>query len=250
MSKAASKRADMVVVEQGLAPSRARAQALILAGAVIVMGEDRRIDKPGQLLGEATELRLKDQPIPYVSRGGLKLAAALQRYGVSCRGATCLDVGASTGGFTDCLLQNGAAKVYALDVGHNQLAWSIRQDPRVVVIERCNIRLADDSVVPEPCAVIVIDVSFISLRLVLPKVLRFAQPGARLIALVKPQFEVGPQALGKHGVVRDEAARQGALDSIVAEAGSLGLQHIGTMPSPIVGAKGNHEFLLSALMPA
>lgn len=250
MSKAAPKRADILVVEQGLAPSRARAQALILAGAVVVMGEDRRVEKPGQLLGEATELRLKDQPIPYVSRGGLKLAAALQRYAIDVRGAVCLDVGASTGGFTDCLLQKGAARVYALDVGYNQLAWSIRQDPRVVVIERCNIRLADDSVIPERCDAIVIDVSFISLRLVLPKVLRFARPGSRLVALVKPQFEVGPQALGKHGVVRDEAARQGALDDMVAEARALGLADIVTMPSPIVGAKGNHEFLLSALIAA
>ena len=246
MTKAVSKRADLLVVEQGLALSRARAQALIIAGAVVVMGEDRRVDKPGQLLGEATELRLKDQPIPYVSRGGLKLAAALQRFAIGAQDCTCLDVGASTGGFTDCLLQNGARKVYALDVGHNQLAWSMRQDPRVVVIERCNIRLAEDRVVPEPCHIIVIDVSFISLRLVLPKVLRFASPGARLVALVKPQFEVGPQALGKHGVVREAEVRQRALDDMLNFAQTLGLLNLGSMPSPIVGAKGNHEFLLSA----
>lgn len=238
------RRADVLLVEQGLAETRTRAQALILAGAV-VDAHAQRIDKPGAMLASSTVLRLKEQPLPYVSRGGLKLAAALQRFEVAVQGAICLDVGASTGGFTDCLLQAGAAKVYALDVGYGQLAWSLRQDPRVVVLERCNIRSAPDTLIAEPCGLMVIDVSFISLRLVLPPALRFTSADAQVVALVKPQFEVGRADIGKGGIVRDAQARQRALDEIYAEMGALGLGDLQSMESPIVGAKGNHEFLLS-----
>ena len=244
-AKIRKERADILVVEQGLADSRTRAQALILAGAVIGPG-DRRIEKPGEKLEEGAELRLKGQPLPYVSRGGLKLEAALNEFEIEVADAVCLDVGASTGGFTDCLLQRGAAKVYAVDVGYGQMAWALRQDPRVVVLERSNIRHLPAESIPEPCSRIVIDVSFISLEIVLPAAMRFAGEGATVICLVKPQFEVGPEAVGKGGVVRDPEARQRALDRIVALAQRLGLDLRGTLPSPIVGAKGNREWLLIA----
>ena len=237
-------RADLLVVEQGLAPTRNRAQALILAGAVMC-GPDRKVDKPGDLLAEGVELWLKGEPLPYVSRGGLKLAAALDRFGVEVEGRTCVDVGASTGGFTDCLLQRGARKVYAIDVGYGQLAWSLRQDRRVVVIERQNIRMMPPELVPERCELAVIDVSFISLKLVVPATLPLCAPGARLVALVKPQFEVGRADVGKGGIVRDAAARARALAEIVEACARAGLRGIDTMDSPIVGAKGNREFLLT-----
>jgi 23S rRNA (cytidine1920-2'-O)/16S rRNA (cytidine1409-2'-O)-methyltransferase len=237
-------RADILVVEQGLAESRTRAQALILAGAVMA-GADRKVAKPGDLLDCACELWLRGEPLPYVSRGGLKLAAALGHFEVSPAGLVCLDVGASTGGFTDCLLQRGAAKVYAVDVGYGQLAWRLRQDPRVVVIERENIRTLAKEMIPEPCRLVVIDVSFISLRIVLPAALQFAAE-ARVVALVKPQFEVGRRDVGKGGIVRDPEARAACLVAIVEECGRLGLTEVRTMDSPITGAKGNHEFLLTA----
>src|SRR5688500_834279 len=183
-------RADVMVVEQGLWESRTRAQALILAGA-IVTEDGRKIETPGDQLIPDLKLRLKGEPMPYVSRGGLKLAAALSQFGVDAAGKICLDVGASTGGFTDCLLQAGAARVVAVDVGYGQLAWSLREDPRVVVIERQNIRDLPVELVGERCDLVVIDVSFISLALVLPPVTRFITPDATLVALVKPQFEVG-----------------------------------------------------------
>lgn len=244
-------RADKLVVDQGLAPTRSRAQALILAG--VVKGEgDRRIDKPGELIAPDVQLHLKGDVLPYVSRGGLKLQGALDHFHIDPTDAVCLDVGASTGGFTDCLLQRGARKVYALDVGYGQLAWSIRQDPRVVVIERTNIRslVRGDAACPvdSACDVIVFDVSFISLRLVLPPALQFAASPCRIIALVKPQFEVGRADIGKGGIVRDAAARQRALDEAVAECQALGLVDIQTMVSPIEGAKGNQEFLLTGLV--
>ncbi len=232
------------MVAQGLADSRTRAQALIVAGAVVQMGTDARIDKPGMLLPMGTPLRLKEQPLPYVSRGGLKLAAALQHAQLDVTGAVCLDVGASTGGFTDCLLQAGAAKVYALDVGNNQLAWSLRQDPRVIVHERCNIRTAPASLIEEPCDVLVMDVSFISLRLVLPPALRYAKTDAVVVALVKPQFEVGLKDVGKGGIVKDPAAQHRALQDIVEVATASGIGDVRTLASPILGAKGNREFLL------
>ena len=237
-------RADKLLVSLGIADTRARAHALIVAGVVVEVGSDRRIDKPGMLLSADTQLRLKEQPLPYVSRGGLKLAAALAHARLEVTDAVCLDVGASTGGFTDCLLQAGARRVYAVDVGYNQLAWSLRQDPRVVVLERCNIRTAPADLIAETCEIVVMDVSFISLRLVLPPALRYAKSNATVVALVKPQFEVGRQHIGKHGVVKDTHAQQQALADIVAAATDLGLRDLETLESPILGAKGNREFLL------
>ncbi len=246
----AKQRADLLVVEQGLAETRSRAQALILAGVIVCIdaktGGDRRIDKPGELLADGAVLRLKGETLRYVSRGGLKLEAALERFAVDPAGRVCMDVGASTGGFTDCLLQRSAAKVYAIDVGTNQLAWKLRDDPRVVVIEQTNIRAASVSLVPEPVNLVVIDVSFISLGLVVPHVVRLSARPSELVALVKPQFEVGRADVGKGGIVRDAAARQRALDEVSAMVAECGYTDVSTMESPILGAKGNHEFLLHA----
>jgi 23S rRNA (cytidine1920-2'-O)/16S rRNA (cytidine1409-2'-O)-methyltransferase len=240
-------RADVLTVQQSLAATRSRAQALILSGAV-VRDNGVRVEKAGEWLPADCTLQLKGQPNPYVSRGGLKLQAALQHFavhgGLSVQDALCLDVGASTGGFTDCLLQHGAAQVVALDVGYNQLAYSLRQHPQVVVIERLNIRHATREQLPQPFDVVVIDVSFISLRTVLPTLLPFVRPGTHLVALVKPQFEVGRGNVGKSGVVRDAAARDAVLKTISEQATRLGLMDVAAINSPIVGAKGNHEFLL------
>ncbi len=241
----ARRRADLLVVEQGLADSRTRAQALILAGAILA-GEGERVDKAGQLLDETTQLRLRGQPLPYVSRGGLKLQAALDEFAIDPEGEVCLDVGASSGGFTDCLLQRGARRVYGVDVGYGQMAWKVRSDPRVVVIERCNMRTIAPEAIPEECGIVVLDVSFISLKLVVPKALSFAATGARVVALVKPQFEVGPALVGKGGVVRDPAAREDALGNITDAFSQWGGRIIGSIESPIRGAKGNVEFLLAA----
>jgi 23S rRNA (cytidine1920-2'-O)/16S rRNA (cytidine1409-2'-O)-methyltransferase len=238
-------RADVLAVEQGLAASRSRAQALILAGAVL-HGDGERVDKPGQQLVDSATLYLRDQPLPYVSRGGLKLEAALRELRVDPRGKVCLDVGASTGGFTDCLLQHGARRVYAVDVGHNQLAWKLRQDERVTVIERCNVRTIEPDRIPEPCGIIVIDVSFISLELILPPVLSFAAEPTQLVALVKPQFEAGREQVGKGGLVRDPDVRRATRDRIVERLRSLGAAELRTMESPIRGAKGNLEYLVAA----
>jgi 23S rRNA (cytidine1920-2'-O)/16S rRNA (cytidine1409-2'-O)-methyltransferase len=239
------RRADLLVVEQGLAATRTRAQALILAGSVLGPGE-RRIDKPGDMLDEATELHLKDQPLPYVSRGGLKLAGALDHFAIDVKGAVCADVGASTGGFTDCLLQRGAAKVYAIDVGYGQLAWQLQSDSRVVLIDRTNIRTMPPDTVPEKVTRVVIDVSFISLELVLAPALALAAPEVTLVALIKPQFEVGRGNVGKGGIVRDDDARAGAVEKVRAVVSGLGLEVLGVIDSPIVGAKGNREFLIAA----
>lgn len=241
----ARQRADLLVVAQGLAPTRTRAQALIIAGA-IMSGADRKVNKPGDLLDDAVELFLRGDPLPYVSRGGLKLAAALDAFAVVVNDSVCLDVGASTGGFTDCLLQHEARRVYAVDVGWGQLAWRLRQDPRVVVIERANIRTLAPTAIGEPCSLVVIDASFISLKIVIPAALRFAGTDATLVALVKPQFEVGPEAVGKGGIVRDEEARHGALADIRDFCQKSGFSDIRSIDSPILGAKGNHEFLLHA----
>lgn len=246
-------RADVLVVDQGLAETRSRAQALILSGAVVVVTtsataatQERRVDKAGEMLPADATLRLKGEPLPFVSRGGLKLAAALDHFGVNPATRTCLDIGASTGGFTDCLLQRGATKVFAVDVGYNQLAWQLREDPRVVVIERENIRTMDPVKVPEPVSLTVIDVSFISLALVIPHAVKFMAPGAELIALVKPQFEVGRGDVGKGGIVRDESARTRSLENVLGMIAKEGFAASGTIDSPILGAKGNHEFLLHA----
>ncbi len=239
-------RADVLVVEQGLAPSRARAQALILAG-VVLTADGEKINKAGQTLDSSTELRLKEQPMPYVSRGGLKLEGALEHFGIDVKGMVALDVGASTGGFTDCLLQRGAQKVFAVDVGYNQLAWSLRQDPRVVSMERLNVRHLEPETLGESVDMVVADVSFISLSLVMQPALRCAKMGARVVCLVKPQFEVGRGEVGKGGIVRDPEARWAALSRIVEGLKNLGVDEINTMDSPITGTKGNHEFLLAGV---
>ncbi|MBI5509522.1 MAG: TlyA family RNA methyltransferase [Deltaproteobacteria bacterium] len=240
----AKERADVLLVLRGQAPSRSRAQAMIMAGAVVDQ-DGRRIDKPGMLLADAVELRIKGAPQKYVSRGGLKLEAALQTFGVEVQDRVCLDVGASTGGFTDCLLQRGARKVYAVDVGYGQMAWALRQDPRVVLKERCNIRTAPDDLIAEPADVLVVDVSFISLKLVLPKALQYLTADAWVVALVKPQFEAGRDAIGKGGIVRDPAAHARVVREIEALFASLGLHRVQVCPSPITGADGNREFLMA-----
>lgn len=242
MSK--KERLDVVVHERGLAESRTRAQALILAGQVVV--DDQRIDKPGTRIDVDAEVRLKGEVLPYVSRGGLKLKAALDAFSIDVKGAVCADIGASTGGFTDCLLQEGAARVHAIDVGYGQLHEKLRTDPRVISRERVNARHLTDAELPEPVGVIVIDVSFISLELVLPAVLPRLLPGGTLIALVKPQFEVGPDHLDKGGVVRDAAARSAAIERIRGFVKGQGLTEVGVIDSPVHGPAGNVEALLVA----
>jgi len=241
-------RADLAVVEQGLAGSRERARALILAGEVL--SGDQPVVKAGDLVDAAVELRLRNAPMPYVSRGGVKLAHALAAFGVDRTGRVALDVGASTGGFTDCLLQAGATRVYCVDVGQGQLDWKIASDARVRVLDKVNIRLAPPDLLPEPVDLVVVDVSFISLRLVLPALIPLARPAAPVVALVKPQFEVGRADVGKGGIVRDEAARARALAEVAAAAAALGYTVVADTVSPITGGKGNVEFLLHLRTPA
>lgn len=233
-------RADLLLVSRGLAPTRHKAQALIMAGKVFAGG--KRVEKPGVRMPEDTGFELRGG-IPYVSRGGLKLEAALKRFGVDPTGAGCLDVGASTGGFTDCLLQHGAAGVHAVDVGYGQLDWKLRNDPRVTVVERTNFRIVGPELLPGDFQLAVVDVSFISLRLILPSLKRFLAPGAEAIVLVKPQFEAGRGQVGKGGIVRDEGVRARVLEEVEAAAVAEGFQVLGRMESPIRGADGNLEYL-------
>lgn len=233
------RRLDQALVERGLAATRERAQAMIKAGLVRVGGEG--VSRPDQLVDDAQALELLGSA-PYVSRGGEKLAAALDTFGLDVSGRSGLDVGASTGGFTDVLLQRGAARVIAVDVGYGQLAWSLRQDPRVMVMERVNIRHLQT--LPAPADLAVIDVSFISLRLVLPRVQALLSPPGDVIALVKPQFEVGKGEVGKGGIVRDPLQHERVLQELRSFAGGLGYRLLGEMPSPILGTKGNREFFL------
>lgn len=237
-------RLDKLLVERGLVPSRERGQALIIAGQVLVNGQKQ--DKPGTPVPEESEIRILGEVLPYVSRGGLKLESALKEFALSVEGATALDIGASTGGFTDCLLQHGCKKVYAVDVGYGQMAWKIRQDPRVVTIERVNIRQIDPSLIPELADIAVIDVSFISLEKVIPAILRFLKPQSDIVALIKPQFEVGKGQVGKGGIVRDLAARTAAVDRITSFVREQGCEVKGVIPSPITGQDGNVEFLIHA----
>lgn len=232
-------RLDQALVVQGLVRSRERAQAMVRAGLVLVNGE--AADKPDRLVDPGTSLELRGSAA-YVSRGGEKLSAALDAFGLSVRARACLDVGASTGGFTDVLLQRGAASVIALDVGYGQLAWTLRQDPRVIVLERVNVRYLER--LPSTADLGVIDVSFISLRLVLPAVRRLLQNPADVVALVKPQFEVGRGAVGKGGVVRDVEQHRSVLVSMAEFARQSGYEVAGETSSPILGAKGNREFFL------
>ena len=237
---ASRERLDVLLVQRGLAPSRQRATALIRAGQVLV--NDTVSDKPGTRIKLDASLRVRGDTLRYVSRGGRKLEGALDSFGVDPAGRICADFGASTGGFTDCLLQRDAAKVFAIDVGYNQLAWRLRQDPRVIVMERTNARHLES--LPEAPTLIVGDLSFISLRLILPAVQKVAAAGAEAVLLIKPQFEVGPKA-AKGGVVKDPKKRQEAIDAVCAAAAALGADVLGTVASTLPGAKkGNIEELV------
>jgi 23S rRNA (cytidine1920-2'-O)/16S rRNA (cytidine1409-2'-O)-methyltransferase len=237
-------RLDKLLVDRGLVASRERARGLVMSGAVLVRGQPET--KPGTMLDPSVEITLREQDHPYVSRGALKLVKGLDAFAIDPTGKVALDIGASTGGFTDVLLRRGAARVYAIDVGYGQLAWSLRQDPRVVVLERTNVRNMDLALVPEPCDLAVTDVSFISLTLVLPRIKELLQPpaGKPIIALVKPQFEVGRELVGKGGVVRDEGARRGAVDKVRDWANANGFVAGDDVESPITGPAGNVEYLL------
>jgi 23S rRNA (cytidine1920-2'-O)/16S rRNA (cytidine1409-2'-O)-methyltransferase len=231
-------RLDLILVQRGLAESRERAQQLILAGEVSVAGA--LVDKPGTRVSPGAAVQVTGR-LPYVSRGGFKLAAALDAFALDVQGWTVADVGASTGGFTDCLLQRGAARVYALDVGYGQLAWVLRQDTRVVVMDRTNARSVER--LPETVDLVTADVSFISLRLILPAAMRWLRAGGQIVALVKPQFEAGRSQVGKGGVVRDPAVHRAVLEGLVAWADGQGLAIQGLIRSPITGPAGNVEFL-------
>jgi len=235
-------RLDKLLVQRGLAVSRERARALILAGKVIV--DDHRVDKAGAQVPVDADLRLKGADIPYVSRGGLKLEKALTEFFIKVKDKVAIDVGASTGGFSDCLLQHGLKKIYAVDVGYGQLAWSLREDPRVVNMERCNIRHLQPDQLADVPTLAVIDASFISLAKVLPNTLNLLTQDAEVIALIKPQFEVGKGQVGKGGVVKDENQHKEVVEQICDLARNLNCTVLGTTESPLLGPKGNREFLI------
>jgi 23S rRNA (cytidine1920-2'-O)/16S rRNA (cytidine1409-2'-O)-methyltransferase len=238
----AKERVDKVLVERGLVESRERAQALILAGQVLV--SEQRVDKPGHKIDMNAEIRIKGETPRYVSRGGLKLESALREFKINPEGKNCIDVGASTGGFTDCLLQHGASYVWAIDVGHNQLAWRVRQDPRVVVLEGQNARQLDPDQFPYRFDLATVDVVFISLTKVLPALAPCLNSGADCVALIKPQFEVGKGEVGRSGVVTDPLKHRRVLHEINGAALAIGLKPVGLIESPILGAEGNREFLM------
>ena len=242
MKNVAKIRLDSLLVSRGLAQSRQRAQAMILAGTVLA--GDQVVDKAGTLLNQDVDIRIKGDVNPFVSRGGLKLQGALQAFSLSVRDLVVLDVGASTGGFTDCLLQAGAKKVYAIDVGYGQLAWKLRNDPRVINIERTNIRFYNGSGIVEDIDLSVIDVSFISLRLVIPPVLKLVKDGASLLCLVKPQFEAGRNEVGKHGVIKDSAVHERVIEEMETFSREIGLEVMGRCDSVLTGPSGNREFFL------
>ncbi|ACM21390.1 rRNA methyltransferase, YqxC-related, putative [Geotalea daltonii FRC-32] len=238
----AKERLDKILLDRRLAPSRERAKALIMAGQVVV--DDHLADKAGQMVAVDAEIRLKGEVLPFVSRGGLKLQKALDEFAIDVTGLVVMDVGASTGGFTDCLLQRGAAKVIAVDVGYGQLAWKLRQDERVINLEKTNIRYLEQEKLGEVPQMAVIDASFISLDKVLPPVLNLISPSAVVVALIKPQFEVGRGEVGKGGVVRDVKKHAEVISVITALALDLKLKVKGITESPILGPKGNREFLI------
>lgn len=240
-------RIDKAMVDAGLAPTRQKAQALVMAGCVFSGGA--RIEKPGHQIDPSLEIEVRGEDHPFVGRGGLKLDRALREFAVDPEGAICMDVGASTGGFTDCLLKGGARRVYAVDVGYGQLARRLAEDERVVVIDRTNIRKLDRGLVPDPIGIAVIDVSFISLSIVLPSVDPFLPAGASVVALIKPQFEVGRELVGKGGIVKDPASHLIAIERVRSAGLSLGWVFKGLCDSPILGAKGNKEFLIHFLKP-
>lgn len=235
------KRLDVLLTEQMYADTRSKAQAIIMAGQVYVNGQ--KADKPGTAYEENVQIEVRGVTCPYVSRGGLKLEKALRDFGVDPTGFVCSDSGASTGGFTDCLLQHGAKKVFAIDVGYGQLDWKIRSDERVVVMERTNIRYVTPEDLGEPLDLSVIDVSFISLRIVLPAIKALLKPTGQVLCLIKPQFEAGKEKVGKKGVVREPEVHKEVLDSFVATATELGFTILGLAYSPVKGPEGNIEFL-------
>lgn len=240
-------RIDKLLVDRGTVASRERARRLIMSGAVRVA--DQVVDKPGTLVRTDASIRVTEQDLPFVSRGGVKLEAALDRFGTQVAGRTVLDVGASTGGFTDCVLRRGAAHVVAIDVGYGQFAWPLRRDARVTLCERTNIRHLARERLPVSPDLAVLDASFISLRLVLPKVVELLAPRGEILALVKPQFEVGKGLVGKGGVVRDPKLHEQAVATVRAAGQALGLECVGRCESPILGPKGNREFFLAFRKP-
>ena len=241
LPRAHKERLDCVLAAQGLLPSREAAARTVLAGGVSVDGI--MVDKPAKLVSLDARIEIV-RPALYVSRSGDKLAAALDTFHIDPRGTIGLDVGCSTGGFTDCLLQRGARRIYAIDVGYGQFAWRLRQDSRVVLLERTNIRYVDRAAVPEPIDLAVIDVSFISLTLVLPAVVHLLNSAAVIVALVKPQFEVGKGQVGRGGIVRDDAQREAVTEKVIHCAAQLGFQLTGVLDSPVIGRKGNREILV------
>ena len=247
MARTPKKRLDILTVERGLAPSRERAKALIMAGRIMVDGAP--LSKPGMGVHASAELTRKGEDLPFVSRGGLKLQAALEAFKPPVRGAVCLDIGASTGGFTDCLLQYGALRVYAVDVGYGQLAWKLRQDHRVVSMERTNARHLQPGDFSEPIDIATVDAAFISLKLLVPAILPCLKTKAHLIALIKPQFEVGKGQVGKGGVVRDPQLHDVVIKALTTFFRSLQIEIRGLCPSPIHGPKGNREFLIHLQLP-
>ena len=236
------KRIDILVFEKGLSESREKARALIMEGIVFVNGE--RVDKPGQSVDENAQIEIRGKKLEYVSRGGLKLRGAIEHFGIDLNGVYAIDIGASTGGFTDFMLINGAKKVYAVDVGYGQLAWKLRTDPRVVNIERTNIRYFDDSVLERRLDFGTVDVSFIGLKLVLPVLYRTLREDGRAVCLIKPQFEAGREAVGKKGVVRDVRVHEQVIKKVLGEAQETGFTVLGVYHSPIRGPEGNIEYLM------
>ncbi|TNE35464.1 MAG: TlyA family RNA methyltransferase [Alphaproteobacteria bacterium] len=242
--KAGKRRVDQMLVDRGLVESRARAQALIMAG--LVFAGETKVAKPGQQIPQDTPLDVRGRDHPWVSRGGIKLAHAIEHFGLDPAGAVAMDIGSSTGGFTDVLLQGGAAHVFAVDSGTNQLAWKLRQDPRVTVLEQTSARILTPAQIDRPCNWVVCDASFIGLAKVLERPLELAAPQCRLVALIKPQFEVGREEVGKGGVVRDPSLHQRVCDEVRGWLESTGWQVDGIVESPITGPEGNVEFLVSA----
>jgi len=243
-----SERLDKLLVDKGFAPTRQRAQSLVLAAKVLVNGQV--LTKAGQKVPKDSEIRIIADAIPYVSRGGLKLEHAIRAFSIEVSGRIAMDVGSSTGGFTDCLLSLGARRVYAVDVGYGQLALKLRNDPRVIPLERNNIRHLPAELIPEPVQIAVIDTSFISLKLVIPSVLNFLESEAVLVALIKPQFEAGREQASKGaGVIRDSRIHEEVCDGLAKFTAGLGFEVVGITPSPILGPKGNREFLMAAVAP-
>ncbi len=236
------KRLDCLVFEQGLAPSREKARALIMAGQVYV--DNQKADKPGTMLSVGTPIEVRGDTLPYVSRGGLKLAKAMQEFPIILQGCICMDIGASTGGFTDCMLQNGAIKVYSVDVGYGQLAWSLRTDERVVNLERTNARYLTQEQIPDPIDFFSVDVSFISLTLILPALRPLLKEHGQAVCLIKPQFEAGKEKVGKKGVVRDQAVHQEVIEKVTRFAVENGYSVNGLTFSPVKGPEGNIEYLV------